>query len=83
MLYIEIYHGDVISADTCVHVGRPISTVVKEAACHPFCDGWHVQADGDELELIRDKLSNIPMADRRVVKWYGEDARFIIMNLDT
>jgi hypothetical protein len=41
-----------------------------------------IQADGDELAFIQQSFSNIPMPlHRRVVRWYGEIARFIIVNL--
>lgn len=40
-----------------------------------------VQADGDELEYIRNKFTNIPMTNGRVVRWHGEMARFILSNI--
>lgn len=40
-----------------------------------------VQADGDELEYIKLHFTNIPMADKRVVCWYGDHAKFIVGNL--
>ena len=40
-----------------------------------------VQADGDELQHIADTMSNIPMSQKRVVRWTGETARFIVDNL--
>lgn len=39
-----------------------------------------VQADGDELEAIKDTFTNIPMSKNRVVRWDGEMASFIIVN---
>lgn len=41
----------------------------------------HIQADGDELERIRDTFDNIPMPKTRVVTWTGEMATFIGMHL--
>ena len=41
-----------------------------------------VQADGHELEKIRQQFQNIPMTNNRVVRWTGNHARFIIENLD-
>lgn len=40
-----------------------------------------VQADGDELEKIKQQLTYIPMHNGRVVRWTGETARFIVNNL--
>jgi len=41
----------------------------------------HLQADGDELEAIRQQFTGIPMHSGRVVRWRGEMAAFIAMNL--
>lgn len=41
-----------------------------------------VQADGDELDFISVQYSNIPMVARnRIVRWFGDDAKFIVANL--
>lgn len=41
-----------------------------------------VQADCGELTYIYDRFTNIPRpGDKRVVKWRGEFARFIVENL--
>jgi hypothetical protein len=40
-----------------------------------------VQADGDELEYIKNKFTNIPMSTNRVINWYGDIARFIASNM--
>lgn len=40
-----------------------------------------VQADGYELEQIRNTFTNIPMSYNRVVQWTGETAQFIWNNL--
>lgn len=46
------------------------------------CDVLLVQADGDELALINDKFTGIRKAPgKRVVRWFGEDAKFIVENL--
>ena len=49
---------------------------------------WHIsddvqklQADGDELELIRQRLVNVPITHGGVCIWRGEMARFIYDNL--
>jgi hypothetical protein len=39
-----------------------------------------IQADGHELEHIRELFKNIPMTDKRVVSWHGETANFIAHN---
>jgi len=41
-----------------------------------------VSADGDELEKIRREITGIPMSTKRVVTWFGDDARFIVANLN-
>ena len=41
-----------------------------------------IQADGDELDHIKTNFTNLPMANhRRVVRWSGEFARFILSHL--
>ena len=41
-----------------------------------------IQADGDELEHIKQNFTNFPMANHvRVVRWRGEHARFILSHL--
>lgn len=42
-----------------------------------------IQADGDELELIKNSFTNIPIpTKKRVVQWFGEMAQFIFANLE-
>lgn len=41
-----------------------------------------VQADGDELEYIRNNFINIPFSKtKRVQRWFGQEANFIALNL--
>ncbi|KKN81554.1 hypothetical protein LCGC14_0318130 [marine sediment metagenome] len=41
-----------------------------------------IQADGDELEYIKTNFTNLPMAPlKKVVRWRGEHARFILNHL--
>jgi len=40
-----------------------------------------LQADGHELEVIREQFTGIPMASGRVVRWKGDNAAFIAMNI--
>lgn len=66
----ENYKHDIIW-----HVGNP----------YPYIGDYNnvieVQADGDELELIRRELYNIRMTNNRVVNWYGDEAKFIATSL--
>lgn len=40
-----------------------------------------VQADEDELAIILYQIKGIPTSERRVQKWRGDAARFIVDNL--
>lgn len=40
-----------------------------------------IQVDGNELNVILRHFTNIPMVDSPIVRWYGDDAKFIIGNL--
>lgn len=39
-----------------------------------------VQADGDELLHIYDKVRGLKIATGRVIRWFGDDAKFIVAN---
>jgi len=43
-----------------------------------------IEASDEELELINSKISGIPKMDGICdsVTWYGDDAKFIVANLD-
>ena len=43
-------------------------------------DAVEVQLDGDELQHVQNTMSNLPMASRRVVVYFGDHAKFIISN---
>ena len=58
------------------HVGKSTDNA-RQIAEHVT----EVQADGHELEHIRDNFMNLPTANRRVVRWHGEMAKFIVGNL--
>jgi hypothetical protein len=58
------------------HVGEPTSNSRLWNASEIT-----LQADGDELEYIRHNFSNVPIANKRVVRWHGEFARFIATNM--
>ncbi len=41
-----------------------------------------VQADGDELDYIYTHIPNLPaFPERKSVRWFGDDAKFIAANL--
>ena len=70
-LYIEGVNGNYTW-----NVGR-VPTFKKETV-HTI---GSVQADGDELEYIRNHTTGIPFTDKRVVTWRGSFAVFIVENL--
>lgn len=40
-----------------------------------------IQADGDELEAIREQFPSLVIPKHAVVRWYGDMAKFIVGNL--
>ena len=48
---------------------------------HPRMSVTSLQADCDELDLIRRQFSGIPMTAWRVMLWRGEWAQFIADNI--
>lgn len=64
------------------NTGRVIN-LSSTGITHSDISKIQVQADGDELELIKRLFTNIPMYDGRVVSWYGETAAFILFNLES
>jgi hypothetical protein len=40
-----------------------------------------IQADGHELERVIETCTNIPLTHGRVVRWFGDHAKFIFHNL--
>lgn len=63
----------------CWYIGQTLSpafvTMLKSVV--------EVQADGDELEFIKESFTNIPFSVRNHIIWKGEFARFIAENLPT
>lgn len=57
------------------HVGEKVSHIFHP---HILC----IQADGDELEYLKQKLTGIPFYPGRIVTWYGDMARFIYCFLE-
>jgi hypothetical protein len=79
MMFIERTNalGQVMS--TGVHIGENLNaewTHPRERE-----ESVWVQADGDELDTIKQRFDNIPMSSGRVVQWDGDIASFILMNL--
>lgn len=82
-LYITATHKDGAEWVCEYHVGKCLRNEFVEVlkAFHD-CTVMEVQADGNELEAIKRQLENIPFAKgKRVVRWFGDDARFIIANI--
>jgi hypothetical protein len=46
-----------------------------------FAAAVEIQADGDELELIKSQFQNIPTCSNHVVRYRGDIADFIFWNL--
>lgn len=68
------------SSESVRHVGAGrLSKDVGLAAHRDFLE--NIQADGHELEIIKQQFQNIPMTTNRVVIWNGEMAFFIFDNL--
>lgn len=57
---------------------------IREIVLNHFgnLDNLQFQADGHELEIVRDQFQNIPMTKNRVVRWNGQTAQFIIENIN-
>jgi hypothetical protein len=62
------------------HVGKPIPVPQTRygMTTPPIIE---VQADGDELKLIRELFVNLPDVRATVVRWFGDTAKFIYHNL--
>lgn len=80
-MYIATYTND---TNKTFHVGDKIKNEEDEI-CRLFDVKW-IQADGHELEAIRDMFSyahghTIPMPHGQVGRWYGDIARTIHLNL--
>jgi hypothetical protein len=61
------------------HLGQKLKLYVEE-----INEIHMVQADGDELEHILSNFKNLPAVAptyKRVVRWWGNDAKFIASNI--
>ncbi len=56
-----------------LHIGSRVSLLNRWVS--------YVQADGDELELIRRQFSGIPISTARVIAWREPWAQFIADNI--
>lgn len=71
-------YGNQTTVEETWYVGNKITPSLKRA----IRDVLEVQADGDELMHILKNFSGIPQHNtRRVVRWFGDDARFIVGNI--
>ena len=78
-LYVKFYEGDVNEVAFHVGSGRLCSRLPQHGSS--YASFYQVQADGHELEKIREQFTNIRMTTNRVVFWKDEDAQFIVDNL--
>ena len=74
-LYVRFYEDGL--KEVVFHIG----SVGFWALLPQHASFYEVQADGDELEKIREQFTNIRMTTNRVVFWKDEDAQFIVDNL--
>ena len=73
MLYILIEKdGEIFNKEW--HVGELITGI-------NICQVVEIQADGDELELIKKNFTNLPGSKGPIIRWYGDHAKFIAANL--
>lgn len=65
------------------HFGPPLGDTQPKARLAKFArlEIMFLQADGNELEMIRHQFTNIRMHNGRIVIWTGEDAKFIAQHL--
>jgi hypothetical protein len=82
MLYVELKDNAHISW----HVGEmPPKDMLESSSIFTITveDVVMIQADNDELDYIIDKFGIAAMRPKnsRVVKWYGDIAKFIVGNL--
>ena len=59
------------------HVGRHSPIQLPEQVDYVTS----VQADGGELEYVRQRFPNIHNTGAFVIRWYGDEAKFIVGNL--
>ena len=77
MMYVTFDTGHLNHGEW--HVGEATNHIIIRAN-----EVVAVQADGDELEFVLSNFGNLPRTlpvDRRVMRWYGDHAKFIAGNL--
>jgi hypothetical protein len=76
-MYITRVRGDGVVTHKW-HVGEPSSLIGSLIATVT-----EVQADGDELQMIRRCATGLPepVGASKVVHWFGDHAKFIVANL--
>jgi hypothetical protein len=62
-----------VTSETPFHVQSDLSEFV------PYVS--EIQVYGTELAWITEKIPNLPIPDKRVVKFYGDTAKLIVGNL--
>lgn len=77
VLFVTVNKGNRDMQDFDCHIHDKGLTIPRTVAS----DVIELQADGHELEYIRERFQNIPMHKGRVVRWKGEMAKFIAINL--
>lgn len=76
MLYVVVQQPE--SGETaCYNAHKGAGRFPSSVAIHTVM----VQADGHELSAIEEQFYNVPMHEGRVVRWFGETAKFIVGNL--
>ncbi len=81
MIYMEVRTEDRKTFSSQYWCGQSTTLVSSPAATLDIVHAM-VEASGDELEAIRRYVNGVRMVPGRVVQWVGEDALFIIINLD-
>jgi len=82
MLYIFGVDKEGNTIGKSLHVGPETPSICQTIADNMDNHHLSVQADGDELAHILEGLRflNIPRTTKRVQRWYGDHARFILGN---
>jgi hypothetical protein len=81
MMYMEVTSDSETIISGNFHCGENHDDV-RSVAYEADATGWFVEASGDELEAVRRYITGVRMVPGRVVQWTGDDALFIIMNID-
>ena len=86
-LYVTRYHefngymNEMETQQFHIPLKKSLEKELLTSDCQLLSCYWIVQADGDELEAITTALGLAQGVKRRVVRFFGDDARFIIANL--